>query len=76
MQEKIFELISDATKKDLNSITLQSSFVDDLELDSLDIVELLMKLEDELGVEIPESDAEGMKTVEDIVNYVKTHKPQ
>lgn len=71
MQDKVIKLISDATKIDAAKITLETSFVDDLNLDSLDIVELMMKMEDEFGVEIPEEDAEGLKTVKDIVTYLE-----
>lgn len=71
MQEKVIKLISDATKVDQAKITTNTSFVDDLNLDSLDIVELMMKMEDEFGVEIPEEDAEGLKKVSDIVTYLE-----
>ncbi len=65
------QLISDATKVDISKINIETSFVDDLNLDSLDIVELMMKMEDEFGVEIPEEDAEGLKKVSDVVNYLQ-----
>jgi acyl carrier protein len=71
MKDKVIKLISDSTKIDISKITLETSFVDDLNLDSLDIVELMMKMEDEFGVEIPEEDAEGLKTVKDIVAYLE-----
>ncbi|OIQ19146.1 MAG: acyl carrier protein [Bacteriovorax sp. MedPE-SWde] len=71
MQEQVIKLISDATKIDLAKISLETSFVDDLNLDSLDIVELMMKMEDEFGVEIPEEDAEGLKSVKDVVTYLE-----
>ncbi|AUN99345.1 acyl carrier protein [Bacteriovorax stolpii] len=71
MKDKVIKLISDATKIDIAKINLETSFVDDLNLDSLDIVELMMKMEDEFGVEIPEEDAEGLKTVKDIVAYLE-----
>ncbi|PIP90185.1 MAG: acyl carrier protein [Bdellovibrionales bacterium CG12_big_fil_rev_8_21_14_0_65_38_15] len=71
MQEKVMQLISDATKVDISKINIETSFVDDLNLDSLDIVELMMKMEDEFGVEIPEEDAEGLKKVSDVVNYLQ-----
>jgi acyl carrier protein len=71
MKDKVIKLISDATKIDISKINLETSFVDDLNLDSLDIVELMMKMEDEFGVEIPEEDAEGLKTVKDIVVYLE-----
>lgn len=72
MEEKVFKLISDATKVDLGKIKLETNFVDDLNLDSLDIVELMMKMEDEFGIEIPEEDAEGLKKVSDVVNYLQS----
>jgi acyl carrier protein len=71
MQEQVIKLISDATKIDLAKINMETSFVDDLNLDSLDIVELMMKMEDEFGVEIPEEDAEGLKSVKDVVTYLE-----
>jgi acyl carrier protein len=71
MKDKVIKLISDATKIDISKINMETSFVDDLNLDSLDIVELMMKMEDEFGVEIPEEDAEGLKTVKDIVSYLE-----
>ncbi|MDD0853960.1 acyl carrier protein [Halobacteriovorax sp. GB3] len=71
MEEKVIKLVSDATKIDISKIKAETSFVDDLNLDSLDIVELMMKMEDEFGVEIPEEDAEGLKTVNDVVTYLE-----
>lgn len=70
MEQKVINLVSDATKVDISKISGATSFVDDLNLDSLDIVELMMKMEDEFGVEIPEEDAEGLKTVQDVVTYL------
>jgi len=74
MQEKVIKLVSDATKIDLAKIKIETSFVDDLNLDSLDIVELMMKMEDEFGVEIPEEDAEGLKNIQDVVTYLEKKK--
>ncbi|MDS0524920.1 acyl carrier protein [Clostridium sp. SHJSY1] len=73
MFEKIQEIIADKLSVDAEDITLDSSFIDDLNADSLDIVELIMALEDELELEIPDEDVEGFKTVGDVVNYVKAH---
>ena len=70
MEDKVVKLISDATKISADKITPETSFIEDLNLDSLDIVELMMKMEDEFGIEIPEEDAEGLKTVKDVVTYV------
>ncbi|OUR96312.1 acyl carrier protein [Halobacteriovorax marinus] len=74
MEEKVIKLVSDATKIDIAKINSGTSFVDDLNLDSLDIVELMMKMEDEFGVEIPEEDAEGLKSISDIVTYLEKKK--
>ena len=73
MFEKIQEIIAYKLSIDVEEITLDSSFIDDLNADSLDIVELIMALEDELEMEIPDEDVENFKTVGDVVNYVKTH---
>lgn len=74
MQEKVIKLVSDTTKVDIAKIKIETSFVDDLNLDSLDIVELMMKMEDEFGVEIPEEDAEGLKNIQDVVTYLENKK--
>ncbi len=74
MQEKVIKLISEATKVEASKITLETSFQDDLHLDSLDIVELMMKMEDEFGIEIPEEEAEGLKTVKNVVDYLEKKK--
>ncbi len=73
MFEKIQEIIAEKLSIDADQITLESSFVDDLNADSLDIVELVMALEDELDMEMPDEDVEGFKTVGDVVEYVKKH---
>lgn len=73
MFEKIQEIVAEKLSIDADEITLDSSFVDDLNADSLDIVELIMALEDELDMEIPDEDVEGFKTVGDVVEYVKNH---
>ena len=54
-----------------SAITMDASFIDDLGADSLDIVELIMALEEEFDIEIPDSDAEKVVTVEDVVEYIK-----
>ena len=72
MQEKVMELICDATKIDASKLKLETSFVDDLNLDSLDIAELIMKLEDEFGIEIPDKEAEGLRRVQDVISYLET----
>jgi len=56
-----------------DQITETSSFIDDLGADSLDIYELIMAFEDEFGIEIPDKDAEKIKTVGDAVKYIEEH---
>ena len=68
--EKVKELISDNLGSDSDEITLQAAFIDDLGADSLDIVELVMAIEKEFDIEIPDEDAEHISTVEDAVNYI------
>ena len=76
-QEEIFEKIKGIIVEQLgiteNSITMESSFIDDLGADSLDIVELIMALEEEFDTEIPDADAEKVVTVGDVVDYIKDH---
>jgi len=52
----------------------ESNFVDDLGADSLDTVELIMSFEEEFGVEIPDTEAEKIKTVQDVINYIEANK--
>jgi len=73
MFEKVQELIADKLSVNIDEVTLDASFMDDLNADSLDIVELIMALEDELEMEIPDEDVENFKTVGDVVNYLKNH---
>lgn len=72
LQDKVIKLVSDATKVEAGNISQGTSFVDDLNLDSLDMVELMMKMEDEFGVEIPEDETENLKNIGDVVNYLKS----
>jgi acyl carrier protein len=74
LQQQVRGLISKSLKIPEDTIKLESSFVDDLGADSLDIVELVMALEDEFQIEIPDKDAESIKSVQDAINYIKAHK--
>ncbi len=69
--EKVKEIIVEQLGVSDSSITMEASFIDDLGADSLDIVELIMALEEEFDIEIPDSDAEKVVTVEDVVEYIK-----
>lgn len=75
--EEIFEKVKGIIVEQLgaveDNISLESSFIDDLGADSLDIVELIMALEEEFDIEIPDADAEKVVTVNDVVEYIKEH---
>ena len=69
--ERLISAIAEVLDLDKSTITADSRFVDDLGADSLDIVELIMALEEEFDIEIPDSDAEKVVTVGDVVDYIK-----
>ncbi len=69
--EKVKAVVVDQLGVDEADVTMEASFVDDLGADSLDIVELIMGLETEFDIEIPDEDAEKISTVGDAVNYIK-----
>ena len=71
---KIKDLIADNFNVDKDKITKSTSFTDDLDADSIDLVEFILQLEDEFGSEIPDDDAEKIKTVGDAVSYIKSHQ--
>lgn len=73
VQEKVIKIVSDATKVDAANIKGGTNFVDDLNLDSLDMVEMMMKMEEEFGVEIPEDKTEDLKTIDDVTNFLKNN---
>ena len=69
--EKVKEIIVNQLGVTDTAVTLEASFIDDLGADSLDIVELVMALEEEFDIEIPDEDAEKAVTVGDVVDYIK-----
>lgn len=68
---RVTSVIVDQLGADEDAVTMEASFIDDLGADSLDIVELVMGLETEFDLEIPDDKAESIKTVGDAVNYIK-----
>ena len=72
--DQIKEILKDTMDIDESKITLDAKLKEDLELDSLDSVELIMSAEEEFGFEIPDEDVMNFKTVNDIVNYIEEHK--
>lgn len=74
MLDKIKEIIVDQLGVEAEQVTLDANFVEDLGADSLDTVELIMAFEEEFDVEIPDTEAEKIKTVRDVVNFIEAHK--
>ena len=72
MLEKLKHVIVEQLGVEESEITLESSFIEDLGADSLDVVELIMALEEEFNIEIPDEDAEKIHTVGDALNYIKS----
>lgn len=68
--DKVKEVIIDKLGVEEDKVSAEASFVDDLGADSLDTVELIMELEEEFGIEIPDEDAENMTTVGSVIEYI------
>jgi acyl carrier protein len=71
--DKIRDIIADQLQVDKDSITAETSLMKDLEADSLDAVEIIMGIETEFSIEIPDEDAEKFLTIGDISKYVEEH---
>ena len=74
MLEKIKEITADSLGADVNTLTAETSFKEDLGADSLDLFELAMAFEEEFSVEIPSEDLEQITTVADVMNYLTEHQ--
>ena len=72
MLEKIKSRVADQLGVDEDQVTEDASFIDDLGADSLDTVELIMAFEEEFDVEIPDEDAQKIKTVKDVIEYIES----
>ncbi len=75
MEERLRKIIAEQLGVEESKIVPEASFTDDLGADSLDLVELIMAIEEEFDVEIPDEDAEKMVTFNDAMNYLKEHMP-
>ena len=73
IETKVKEIICQQLEVSPEQLRPQASFVDDLKADSLAVVELVLALEQEFKIEIPEEDTEQIKTVKDALNYIKSH---
>jgi acyl carrier protein len=72
-EDRVKEIIAKELEVGVQQLAPEAKFIEDLGADSLDIVELVMALEEEFGLDIPDEDAEKMKTVGDAMNYLKGH---
>lgn len=71
--DEVKEILADQLEISADEITLTSSLTDELGADSLDAIDIVMSLEDQYGIEVPDSVIENMKTVEDIVSYIESN---
>jgi len=72
-EEKVQKIVAEKLSVELDEVIAKASFVDDLGADSLDLVELIMAMEEEFDIEIPDEDAEKIQTVQDAIDYIKGH---
>jgi len=75
VEDKVKSIIVDQLNISEDEVKPEASFIDDLGADSLDIVELVMKMEEEFEIDIPDEEAENIKTVGDAIKYIGQHKP-
>ena len=71
--DRVRAIVAERLGVDEDKVTMESEFIGDLNADSLDLVEVIMALEQEFGVEISDEDAEGIRTVGDAVTYINEH---
>ena len=72
--DKVRDIVVEQLGVEADEVNIDSTFIDDLGADSLDIVELIMAFEEEFGIEIPDEAAEKIKTVQDVVTYIDQNK--
>lgn len=74
IESQVIDIIVDQLGVDREKVTSDAKFVEDLAADSLDTVELVMAFEEKFGLEVPDEDAEKLKSVADVVSYIEEHK--
>ena len=73
VEDKVIDIIADRLGVDKSEVVPEAAFIDDLGADSLDLVELIMAMEEEFDIEIADEEAEKLRTVQDVLNYIKAH---
>jgi acyl carrier protein len=73
IEQKVQKIVAEQFEVSVDKVTPTARFIDDLKADSLSVVELVLAIEEAFGLEIPDEDAEKIKTVGDAINYVKAH---
>ena len=73
IEDKVKKIIAEKLSVDIEEIVPEASFVDDLGADSLDLVELIMSMEEEFDIDIPDEEAEKLVTVKDVLDFVAAH---
>ncbi len=73
LEVKVIDIISDKLHVEKDQVTSEASFTNDLGADSLDTVELIMEIEHEFNISIPDEDAAGISVVKDVIDYVENH---
>lgn len=74
VEQEVIDIVVEQLGVDKDDVTLEKSFVEDLNADSLDLTELIMTFEERFGCEISQEDAEKLKTVNDVVKYIEARK--
>ncbi len=74
IEQKVVDVVSSVLGADKSKITESTNFTTDIRVDSLDMVEMMMQLEDVFNLQIPEEEAQKMKTVGEVIEYIKRHK--
>jgi len=74
IEERVKSIIVEQLGVSMDEVTIEASFIEDLGADSLDIVELIMALEEEYDIEIPDEEAEKIQTVKDVVSYIQNNQ--
>ena len=75
IEQEVIDIVVEQLGVDKDDVTPEKSFVEDLNADSLDLTELIMTFEERFGCEISQEDAEKLKTVRDVINYLEQRKP-